>query len=131
MRIGRYTVGDGHPVYVIGEIGLNHNGDVEIAKKLIDVAVARGRAGGEVPEAHAGDLDAGAHEEVPRETPWGTMTYLEYRYRVEFEQEQYAEIGAYADSKGPRLVRVARGTSRRSTSSRRWTSSRTRSRPRR
>jgi N-acetylneuraminate synthase len=39
-------------------------------------------------------------KDVPRETPWGTMTYLEYRYRVEFDADQYREIGAYADSKG-------------------------------
>ena len=39
VRIGRSSIGPGHPVYVIGEIGLNHNGDVDIAKRLIDVAV--------------------------------------------------------------------------------------------
>ncbi len=100
VQIGRYTVGDGHPVHVIGEIGLNHNGDVEIAKKLIDVAALAGAQAVKF-QKRTPEVSTPEHmKTVPRETPWGTMTYLEYRYRVEFEQDQYAEIGAYADSKG-------------------------------
>lgn len=100
VQVGRYTVGEGHPVYVIGEIGLNHNGDVEIAKKLIDVASLAGAQAVKF-QKRTPEISTPEHmKQVPRETPWGTMTYLEYRYRVEFEQEQYAEIGAYADSKG-------------------------------
>ena len=100
VQIGRYTVGDGHPVHVIGEIGLNHNGDVEIAKKLIDVAALAGAQAVKF-QKRTPEISTPEHmKTVPRETPWGTMTYLDYRYRVEFEQDQYAEIGAYADSKG-------------------------------
>jgi len=100
VRIGRYTVGEEHPVYVIGEIGLNHNGDVEIAKKLIDVASLAGAQAVKF-QKRTPEISTPEHmKQVPRETPWGTMTYLEYRYRVEFEREQYQEIGEYADSKG-------------------------------
>lgn len=100
VRIGRWTVGDGHPVYVIGEIGLNHNGDVEIAKRLIDVAAVAGVQAVKF-QKRTPEISTPEHmKQVPRETPWGTMTYLEYRYRVEFDREQYAEIGAYADSRG-------------------------------
>ena len=100
VRIGRWTDGDGHPVYVIGEIGLNHNGDVEIAKRLIDVAAVAGVQAVKF-QKRTPEISTPEHmKQVPRETPWGTMTYLEYRYRVEFEREQYAEVGAYADSKG-------------------------------
>lgn len=100
VQIGRYTVGEGQPVYVIGEIGLNHNGDVEIAKKLIDVAALAGAQAVKF-QKRTPEISTPEHmKTVPRETPWGTMTYLEYRYRVEFDQAQYAEIGAYADSKG-------------------------------
>jgi N-acetylneuraminate synthase len=100
VQIGRYLVGDGHPVHVIGEIGLNHNGDVEIAKKLIDVAALAGAQAVKF-QKRTPEISTPEHmKTVPRETPWGTMTYLDYRYRVEFEQDQYAEIGAYADSKG-------------------------------
>jgi len=100
VRIGRWTVGDGSPVYVIGEIGLNHNGDVEIAKRLIDVAAVAGVQAVKF-QKRTPEISTPEHmKQVPRETPWGTMTYLEYRYRVEFDRDQYAEIGAYADSRG-------------------------------
>jgi N-acetylneuraminate synthase len=100
VRIGRWTVGPGHPVYVIGEIGLNHNGDVEIAKRLIDVAAVAGVQAVKF-QKRTPEISTPEHmKQVPRETPWGSMTYLEYRYRVEFDREQYAEIGAYADSRG-------------------------------
>ncbi|HEV7623538.1 MAG TPA: N-acetylneuraminate synthase family protein [Amnibacterium sp.] len=100
IRIGRHTIGDGEPVYVIGEIGLNHNGDVEIAKKLIDVAAVAGVQAVKF-QKRTPEISTPEHmKQVPRETPWGTMTYLEYRYRVEFEREQYGEIAAYADSRG-------------------------------
>lgn len=98
--IGRNTVGEGRPVYVIGEIGLNHNGDVGIAKRLIDVAAVAGVQAVKF-QKRTPEISTPEHmKAVPRETPWGTMTYLEYRYRVEFERDQYAEIGAYADSRG-------------------------------
>ena len=100
VRIGRFTVGEGHPVYVIGEIGLNHNGDVEIAKRLVDVAAVAGVQAVKF-QKRTPEISTPEHmKQVPRETPWGTMTYLEYRYRVEFDRDQYAEIGAYADSRG-------------------------------
>ena len=100
VRIGRWTVGEGSPVYVIGEIGLNHNGDVEIAKRLIDVAAVAGVQAVKF-QKRTPEISTPEHmKQVPRETPWGTMTYLEYRYRVEFDRDQYAEIGAYADSRG-------------------------------
>ena len=100
VQIGRYTVGDGHPVHVIGEIGLNHNGDVEIAKKLIDVAALAGAQAVKFQKRTPAISTPEHMKDVPRETPWGTMTYLEYRYRVEFDKDQYAEVGEYADSKG-------------------------------
>lgn len=98
--IGEHTIGDGLPVYVIGEIGLNHNGSVEIAKQLIDVAASAGAQAVKF-QKRTPDIATPEHmKQTPRETPWGTMTYLEYRYRVEFEKPEYTEIAAYAKSKG-------------------------------
>lgn len=100
VTIGSRTIGAGHPTYVIAEIGLNHNGDVEIAKQLIDVAR---RAGVDAVkfQKRTPEIATPAHmRDVPRETPWGTMSYLEYRYRVEFDREQYVEIGDYATMSG-------------------------------
>jgi N-acetylneuraminate synthase len=100
LRIGEHTLGDGQPVYVIGEIGLNHNGDVEIAKNLMDVAADAGAQAVKF-QKRTPEIATPTHmRDMPRETPWGTMTYLEYRYRVEFEQPEYTEISAYAKEKG-------------------------------
>ncbi len=54
--LGTRTVGPGHPVYVTGEIGINHNGDLENAFALIDAAAGGGLRRGQVPEADSGDL---------------------------------------------------------------------------
>ncbi len=100
VRIGSHTVGDGHPAYVIAEIGLNHNGDVEIAKRLIDVAADAGAQAVKF-QKRTPEISTPAHmRDVPRETPWGTMSYLEYRYRVEFDRDQYIEIGDHATLRG-------------------------------
>ncbi|TQL47482.1 N-acetylneuraminate synthase [Homoserinimonas aerilata] len=93
-------IGAGHPVYVIAEIGLNHNGDVELAKKLIDVAAEAGAQAVKF-QKRTPEISTPEHmKQVPRETPWGTMSYLDYRYRVEFDREQYVEIGDYATLRG-------------------------------
>jgi len=100
VQIGNEIVGYRRPVYMIGEIGINHNGDVEVAKKLIDVAAL---AGAQAVKFQKRTPDIATPEDMKntrRETPWGEMSYLEYRYRVEFEREQYAEIAAYAAGRG-------------------------------
>ncbi|KRC60689.1 N-acetylneuraminate synthase [Agromyces sp. Root81] len=96
VRIGRTVVGSEYPVYVIGEIGLNHNGDVEIAKRLIDVAVEAGAQAVKF-QKRTPEIATPEHmRDVPRETPWGTMSYLDYRRRVEFGEAEYLEIASYA-----------------------------------
>jgi N-acetylneuraminate synthase len=96
VRIGRSLIGAGSPVYMIGEIGLNHNGDVEIAKQLIDVAVESGAQAVKF-QKRTPEIATPEHmRDVPRETPWGTMTYLDYRRRVEFGEAEYLEIASYA-----------------------------------
>lgn len=100
IQIGEEIVGHGRPTYVIGEIGINHNGDIGVAKKLIDVAAL---AGAQAVKFQKRTPDISTPEDMKhtrRETPWGEMSYLDYRYRVEFEREQYSEIAAYASSQG-------------------------------
>lgn len=100
VSIGSRVIGGGHPAYVIAEIGLNHNGDVEIAKKLIDVA-ARAGADAVKFQKRTPEISTPEHmRDVPRETPWGTMSYLDYRRRVEFGRDEYIEIGDYATLHG-------------------------------
>ncbi|MFT4234541.1 MAG: N-acetylneuraminate synthase family protein [Microbacterium sp.] len=100
VAIGSHAIGEGNPVYVIAEIGLNHNGSVDLCKQLIDVAADAG-ANAVKFQKRTPEIATPEHmRDVPRETPWGTMTYLEYRYRVEFGEEEYGEIAAYSAAKG-------------------------------
>jgi len=99
LKIDGVLVGDKQPVYMIAEIGLNHNGSVEIAKKLIDAAFACNwhcvKFQKRTPEICVPE----DQKNIPRDTPWGRMTYLEYRYRVEFEKDQYDYIDRYCKEK--------------------------------
>jgi N-acetylneuraminate synthase len=100
IKIGDRLIGDGHPTFVVGEIGINHNGDLDIAKQLIDVAKWSGadavKFQKRTPELCVPD----DQKEKMRETPWGYITYLEYRYKVEFGKEDYQEIDRYCKEKG-------------------------------
>jgi N-acetylneuraminate synthase len=100
VKIGNKWIGDGHPAYIVAEIGINHNGDIGIAKELIQAG------------KHAG-VDAIKFQKrtpllcVPpeqrdqmRETPWGYISYLDYRYKVEFTETDYDEINRYAHEIG-------------------------------
>ncbi|MBD8078067.1 N-acetylneuraminate synthase family protein [Cellulosimicrobium arenosum] len=100
VSIGDRLVGDGQPVYVIGEIGLNHNGDVEIARRLIDVAAAAGAQAVKFQKRTPEISTPADMRDVRRETPWGEMSYLDYRYRVEFEREEYEKVAAHAADRG-------------------------------
>jgi N-acetylneuraminate synthase len=100
IQIGEDIVGNGRPTYVIGEIGINHNGDIGVAKKLIDVAALAGAQAVKFQKRTPHISTPEDMKHTRRETPWGEMSYLEYRYKVEFEREQYAEIAAYAVGQG-------------------------------
>lgn len=98
--VGQRAVGDGEPVYVIGEIGINHNGSVEMAKKLIDGAVAAGCDCVKFQKRTPELCVPPEQQHLERDTPWGRITYLEYRRRVEFNFAQYAEIDRYCRERG-------------------------------
>ncbi|WP_149956618.1 N-acetylneuraminate synthase family protein [Zafaria cholistanensis] len=100
VSIGDFKVGPGQSVYVIGEIGINHNGDMDIAKQLIDVSAAAG-ANAVKFQKRTPDISTPMDmRDKIRSTPWGEMTYLDYRYRVEFGAEQYKELMSYAAAQG-------------------------------
>ncbi len=100
IKIGNKLVGDGHQTYIIGEIGINHNGSVELAKQMIDAAVAAGidavKFQKRTPEVCT-PLD---QQSKMRQTPWGYITYLDYRYKVEFGVDEYQEIDRYCKEQG-------------------------------
>jgi len=100
MKIGSKMVGDGHPTYVIAEIGINHNGDVEIAKQMIDAAVHAGVDAVKFQKRTPEVCTPPEQQNQMRETPWGYITYLDYRYKVEFGVDEYREIDRYCKEKG-------------------------------
>ena len=86
--------------YIIAEIGINHNGSLETAKRIIDVA-ADSRCYAVKFQKLNPDICVPDHQNsVMRATPWGRMTYLDYKYKVEFEKQEYDEIDRYCKEKG-------------------------------
>lgn len=100
VRIGDRRIGDGHPVYIVAEIGINHNGDIELAKRMIDRAVEAGcdavKFQKRTPELCV-PLD---QRDRMRQTPWGYISYMDYRRRVEFSGDEYQEIDDHCRAHG-------------------------------
>lgn len=100
IQIGSRTVGEGCPTYIVAEIGINHNGEIEIAKRLIDAAI-HARVDAVKFQKRTPELCVPEEQRSQmRETPWGYITYLEYRKHVEFGEAEYREIDAYCRQKG-------------------------------
>lgn len=100
VSVGKKAIGAGEPVYIIAEIGINHNGDIEIAKQLMDVAVETGCDAVKFQKRTPEICVPEEQKSIPRETPWGSMTYFEYKKRIEFEQPEFEQIDAYAKKIG-------------------------------
>lgn len=100
VNIAGRPVGDGQPVFVIAEIGINHNGSMELAKQLIDAAADAGCDAVKFQKRTPEACVPRDQWDVMRDTPWGRMTYLEYRHKVEFTFEEYVEIDGYCKERG-------------------------------
>lgn len=100
VKLGNNIVGDGQPSYIIAEIGINHNGDLEIAKKLIAAAAEAGCNAVKF-QKRTPELCVPPEQRVQmRQTPWGYISYMEYRERMEFGLAEYREIDAYCREVG-------------------------------
>jgi len=100
IKIGNRMVGEGHPAYIIAEIGINHNGDLAVAKQMIDAAVHAGVDAVKFQKRTPDIATPPEQRNQMRETPWGYITYLEYRYKVEFSEAHYREIDRHCREKG-------------------------------
>ena len=87
-------------ITVISEIGINHNGDLDVAKRLNDISKI---AGCDVVKFQKRNPDVCVPEhqkETIKSTPWGDMTYIEYKHRMEFGETEYKEIQSHCKNIG-------------------------------
>ena len=99
IKINNQIIGENEPVFLIAEIGINHNGDLQIAKKLMDAAFACGWQCVKF-QKRTPEICVPEHQKnMLRDTPWGEMTYLEYKYKVEFNEDEYNYIDNYCKEK--------------------------------
>jgi N-acetylneuraminate synthase len=99
IKIGNKQVGDGQPVYIVAEIGINHNGSMDVAKKMIEGAAAAGCDAVKFQKRTPELCVPKDQWLLERDTPWGRMTYIDYRHKVEFTKDNYAEIDRYCKEK--------------------------------
>lgn len=97
--LGNKKVYEHSAPYFIAEIGINHNGDLQIAKRLIDASYATGwdcvKFQKRTPEIAVPE----SQKNKPKRTPWGDMTYLEYKKHIEFGEKDYNYIDKYCSEK--------------------------------
>ncbi|MGQ0811354.1 MAG: N-acetylneuraminate synthase family protein [Nitrospiraceae bacterium] len=98
VHIGKYTVGDGQPCFMVAEIGINHNGNVEMAKKLIDTAALGGCDAVKFQKRTVEVVYTSEELSKPRENPFGP-TNGDLKRGLEFGRDQYAEIDRYCKNK--------------------------------
>ena len=87
-------VGEGHPCYVIAEIGINHNGDLDLAKRLISVAIAAGCDAVKFQKRTVDVVYSAEELARPRESPFGN-TNGDLKRGLEFEYDEYVELDRY------------------------------------
>lgn len=100
VTIGTREIGKGHPVYIVAEIGINHNGDLDTAKRLIDAATMAQCDAVKFQKRTPELCVPFDQRDLRRDTPWGRITYLEYRHRVELGPREYQEIDRYCRERG-------------------------------
>jgi N-acetylneuraminate synthase len=95
VQIGDREVGAGRETFVVAEIGINHNGDVDLARKLVGVSAGAGAQAVKFQKRTPELCVTPEQRDLPRDTLWGLITYGEYRERVELGQKEYEEIDAF------------------------------------
>jgi N-acetylneuraminate synthase len=97
VKVGKRSLGPGHPCYIIAEIGINHNGDIDLAKRLISVAVAAGCDAVKFQKRTVEVVYTASELATPRPNPFGD-TNGDLKRGLEFEYEDFAEINDFCRS---------------------------------
>ncbi|CAD7922834.1 unnamed protein product [Amoebophrya sp. A25] len=87
-------------VHIVAEIGINHNGDIELCKKLIMLAKTAGCDSVKIQKRSPDKCVPEAQKSQMRDTPWGRMTYLDYKHRLEFSESQLEVLMQFAKEIG-------------------------------
>ncbi len=95
IKIGNKYIGDGERVYIIAEIGINHNGSYNLAKDLIKGAKFAGCDAVKFQKRTPELCVPRDQWDIERETPWGRMSYIDYRHKIELSFEDYRRIDDY------------------------------------
>jgi N-acetylneuraminate synthase len=100
VKVGNRFIGDGEPVYVIAEIGINHNGSMDNVIKMIDGAKSAGCDAVKFQKRTPELCVPKDQWYIERDTPWGRMTYIDYRHKVELTYDDYKEVDRYCNEVG-------------------------------
>ncbi len=100
IEVAGYRIGPGYPCFVVAEVGINHNGNLELAKRLIDAAVMAGCNAVKFQKRTPEICVPEEQKRLGRDTPWGRLTYLEYRRKVEFGEAEFSAIDAHCRERG-------------------------------
>ncbi|MEQ1743987.1 MAG: N-acetylneuraminate synthase family protein [Saprospiraceae bacterium] len=99
LKNGR-TIGHGQPCFIIAEIGINHNGSLDIALQLMKEAAKAGFDAVKFQKRTPEICTPRDQWDILRDTPWGRMRYIDYRYKVEFGEAEYTAIDRFAKANG-------------------------------
>jgi N-acetylneuraminate synthase len=99
VKIGNKYIGDNEPAFIIAEIGINHNGSVDIAKRMIEAANSAGCDAVKFQKRTPELCVPKDQWDIERDTPWGRMTYIKYRHKIEFDKKQFSQIVDYCRRK--------------------------------
>jgi N-acetylneuraminate synthase len=94
VQIANHLVGDGQPAFIVAEIGINHNGSLDLARNLISVAKNAGCSAVKFQKRTIDVVYTAEELAKPRETPFG-MTNGDLKRGLEFNLEQYKEIDEF------------------------------------
>ena len=85
--------------FIIGEIGINHNGSIKLAKQLIDLAKESGFDAVKFQKRNPDISTPEIQKDKMRATPWGEMSYLQYKWKIEFGKKEFDIINNYCKKK--------------------------------